>query len=287
MITESDSYNKILKIYDDLPRQQKKIADCIISRYDEVIFLSISKLATSLEVSEATIVRFAQNLGHKGFPELKEDLVNYYKEYFTPGERMRRSIEELPNDPLVFASHVQHELSLLNESIHSLDNDRFVQAIDAIVEAKRIFLFGNGGNACLADHLSFKLSRFKLQTQHYSVSGKNLIDKLYHVKKDDLVIAYHFYKPSIDFRRLMDICESKGIPVILITDSLVPPMIRQAKIVLFTPRGAAGTFHSQIVPMALNGALINGVASRLGDNAVEALQELSVLRDKHYYSELS
>jgi len=287
VITESDSYNKILKIYDDLPRQQKKIADCIISRYDEIVFLSISKLAAYLDVSEATIVRFAQNLGHKGFPELKEDLVNYYKEYFTPGERMKRSIEELPDDPFVYASHVKREMPLLEESIHSLDNDKFVEAIDAIVKAKRIYLFGNGGNSCLADHLSFRLARFKLQTRNFSVSGKNLIEKLYHVEKDDLVIAYHFYKPTIDFRRLMDVCEAKKIPVILVTDSLVPPMIRQAKIVLFTPRGSAGTFHSQIVPMALNNALINGVSSRLGDRAVKALQELSELRDAHYYSEFS
>lgn len=38
MITKSDSYNRILEKYDDLPKQQKKIADYIISRYDEVVF---------------------------------------------------------------------------------------------------------------------------------------------------------------------------------------------------------------------------------------------------------
>ncbi len=75
MITNSDSFHRIIEVYDDLSRQQKKIADGIINGYDEIVFFSITQLANFLGVSEATIVRFAQHLGHKGFPELKEDLV--------------------------------------------------------------------------------------------------------------------------------------------------------------------------------------------------------------------
>ena len=75
MVRQSDSYNKILQKYDELSKKQKKIADYIIRHFDEVVFLSITRLAAVLDVSEATIVRFAQNLGHKGFPELKRDLV--------------------------------------------------------------------------------------------------------------------------------------------------------------------------------------------------------------------
>jgi DNA-binding MurR/RpiR family transcriptional regulator len=287
MITKSDSYNRILEKYDDLPKQQKKIADYIISRYDEVVFFSITKLASTLQVSEATVVRFAQNLGHKGFPELKEDLVKYYREYLTPGERMKRSIEELPDDPLQYRGHVTREIQLLQDSMQALDNDNFIKAVDQIVNANRIYIFGNGGNECLANHLTFRLSRFKLNAIQQSVSGKNLFEKLLQIQSTDMIVAFHFYKPTIDFRRLMEVCSEKKIPVLLITDSLSPPMIRDADIILLAPRGSAGTFHSQVVPMAINNALINGVASRMGDRAVNALQELSELRRKHYFNSFS
>lgn len=287
MITKSDSYNRILAKYDDLPKQQKKIADYIISRYDEVVFFSITKLASTLQVSEATVVRFAQNLGHKGFPELKEDLVKYYREYLTPGERMKRSIEELPEDPLQYKGHVTREIQLLQDSMQALDNDSFIQAVDQIVNAKRIYIFGNGGNECLANHLTFRLSRFKLNAIQQSVSGKNLFEKLLQIESTDMIVAFHFYKPTVDFRRLMEVCTEKKIPVLLITDSLIPPMIRDADIILLAPRGSAGTFHSQVVPMAINNALINGVASKMGDKAVNALQELSEMRRKHYFNSFS
>ncbi len=284
MITKSDSYNRILEIYDELPKQQKKIADYIISRYDEVVFFSITKLASTLAVSEATVVRFAQNIGHKGFPELKEDLVKYYREYLTPGERMKRSIEELPDDPLLFEAHVNREIKLLQDSISALDNDSFIRAIDSIITADRIFIFGNGGNECLANHLTFRLSRFKLKAHQHSVSGKNLFEKLLHVDKTDLVIVFHFYKPTTDFRRLMDVCKEKEVPVLLVTDSLIPPMIREANIVLLAPRGSKGTFHSQVVPMAINNAIINGVSSKMGDKALKAHQELAEIRRRFYFN---
>ncbi|RKX75563.1 MAG: hypothetical protein DRP70_04920 [Spirochaetes bacterium] len=287
MITSSDSYNRILESYDTLPKQQKKIADYIIRHYDEVIFFSITKLAAVLEVSEATIVRFAQNLGHKGYPELKESLTNYYREYLTPGERMKRSIKELPDDPLKYEAHVNKEISLLEQSVGAIDNKSFIKAINQIVKADRLFIFGNGGNECLANHLAFRLSRFKMKAYQHSVSGKNVIERLIHIEKKDLVIVYHFYKPTIDFRILMDVCRDKGVPVLLITDSLIPPMIKGAGIILMSLRGSLGTFHSQVVPMAINNALINGVSSKLGDKAVNALEELTDLRRKHYFSSMN
>lgn len=287
MITASDSYNRILESYDTLPKQQKKIADYIISHYDEVVFFSITKLASTLDVSEATIVRFAQNLGHKGFPELKESLTKYYREYLTPGERMKRSIKELPDDPLKYSAHIQKEISLLEQSVTALDNKSFIKAINQIIKADNIFIFGNGGNECLANHLAFRLSRFKMKAYQHSVSGKNIIERVLHVEKKDLVVVFHFYKPTIDFRVLMDACRDKGAPVLLITDSLIPPMIKGADTILLSPRGSVGTFHTQVVPMAISNALINGVSSKLGDKAVKALEELNELRQKHYFSSMN
>ncbi len=287
MIRQSDSYNKILQKYDDLPKQQKKIADYIIRHFDEVVFLSITKLATVLDVSEATIVRFAQNLGHKGFPELKNDLVKYYREYLTPGERMKRSIETMPDDPFNYAQMVDSEIQLLKSSVTTIDRESLKEAVDAILTAKTIYVFGNGGNECLANHLSFRLSRFKLKVIQQSVSGKNLFEKLLVIDKNNLIIDYHFYKSTIDFRRLMDVCEEKHIPVLLITDSILPPLVKKAKIVLHAERGPAGTFHSQVVPVAINNAIIDGVASRLGKKAIQALSKLSEMRKKHYYIDFS
>ena len=70
MITKSDSYHGIIEVYDELSKQQRKIADGIINRDDEVVFSPITQPASLPGVSEATIVRFAQHPGHMGLPDV-------------------------------------------------------------------------------------------------------------------------------------------------------------------------------------------------------------------------
>ena len=70
MITKSDSYHGIIEVYDELSKQQRKVADGITNRDDEVVFFSITRLASLPGVREATIVRFAQHPGHMGLPEV-------------------------------------------------------------------------------------------------------------------------------------------------------------------------------------------------------------------------
>jgi len=53
MITNPDSYHRIIEVYDDLSKQQRKIADGNINRYDEIVFVSITQLANFPGVSEA------------------------------------------------------------------------------------------------------------------------------------------------------------------------------------------------------------------------------------------
>lgn len=74
MITKSDNYHGIVEVYDELSKQQSKVADGITNRDDEVVFFSITQLASLPGVREAPIVRFAQHSGHMGLPKVTGQL---------------------------------------------------------------------------------------------------------------------------------------------------------------------------------------------------------------------
>ena len=281
--SEENIYERIINNYNTLSKNQKKIADFIINHYEEVIFFSVSQLSDRLGLSDATVVRFAKNLGQKGYPELKENLVRYYKEYITPDRRMQRSLKEFPENPYVFRSHLEKEISLLETAVQTIADEDYKKALDLIIKARRIHIFGNGGNACLASHLHFKLSRFQLDSTQNSVSGKNLLDRFLHIKTEDVVIVFHFNQVTVDFRKISDFCRDEKIPVILITDTMIPSVVDEVSIALVAERGTAGTFHSQVVPMAISNALINGIAYELKTEAVTAMEKLAALRAKYYY----
>lgn len=55
-----------------LTKSQQQIARYLVENPGQVAFLSITELAKETGVSEATIVRYAKELGFSGFQELKE-----------------------------------------------------------------------------------------------------------------------------------------------------------------------------------------------------------------------
>ncbi len=282
-----ENFKKILSSYDNFSRLQRKIADYITSNLGEVVFMSISSLAGTLGVSEATIVRFAQELGYSGFPELKDDLIKYYRYYLNPAERIRKYIGDVGKEEITYKIVTQKEIKFLEDSISTVNEHIFHNAIDKICNAKTVYIFGTGSNGPLASHLAYRLSRFSLNIHLISVSGRNIFEHLLRLTSDDFAVVYAFYKPSVDFKRLMAVFKDNDITSLLITDTLTPPMIKNASMVLYAKRGPFGSFHSPLVPMAITNALIIGVASKLGDKAIDSLKKLEELREKYYSNGLS
>ena len=53
---------------------QKRLASYIVNNYDKAVFLTAARLGKEVGVSESTTVRFATQLGYKGFPEFHRAL---------------------------------------------------------------------------------------------------------------------------------------------------------------------------------------------------------------------
>ncbi|MCP4399145.1 MAG: MurR/RpiR family transcriptional regulator [bacterium] len=274
---------RIFQIYDSLSRQQKKIADYITAHLDEVIFISVSNFASTLNVSEATIVRFAQLLDYSGFPELREDLITYYKVVLTPSEKLQRYLRDVKEDESLYQTVTRKEITYLIDSMRDVDEQVFIDTVERICHAETVYIFGSGPNESLANYLASRLWRFKLKTIQVSVLGNDLLEKLLLATPRDFVIVYWFYKPSLDFKKLMAFLNDRELRNLLITDTQSPPMIEDAHMVLYAQRGPFGAFHSMIVPMAITNAIIIGVANSLRERAIEPLKELNEIRKKYAF----
>ena len=57
-----------------LSKSHRRIAECIVTHYDKVVFMTASKLGEYVGVSESTVVRFAAALGYSGYPQLQKAL---------------------------------------------------------------------------------------------------------------------------------------------------------------------------------------------------------------------
>ncbi|MCK9547554.1 MAG: MurR/RpiR family transcriptional regulator [Sphaerochaeta sp.] len=273
-----DIFSRIRSCYHALSATNKKIADFVSSNYDEVVFISASDLAQQLKTSEAAIVRFSQALGYTGFPDLKRELVGYYREQTTPARKVKRYLEAISPDDEFFRAIIEKDIEYLRNSLNTINSDALWKAVDALCSATHRYVYCTGVNSGLGHYLSYRLNRFCLRTSTESYSGKEVYEKMPQITREDVAVIYGFYQPTREYMMLMRYLKDRGIPNILITDSTVPPMVQDADLILYARRGPFGVFHSQLVPMAVNNALITGVAERLQKDALESLQTLSDLR---------
>jgi DNA-binding MurR/RpiR family transcriptional regulator len=86
-----DSNDLIISIqrrFPKLSKGQKRIAQFIIDHYDIAAFMTASKLGAQTSVSESTVVRFANNLGFDGYPQLQRSLQDIIKTKLTTVQRV-------------------------------------------------------------------------------------------------------------------------------------------------------------------------------------------------------
>ena len=273
-----DFYTKILKLYNTLPVTQKKISDYIVSNLNDIVFNSITEIANKINVSEASLVRYSKNLGYNGFSEFKLALVDYYKSNFSILEKINKTIEDLPRNQFRFSDLIQKEIDSLILTKNSVDNDSFEEIVKEICKANTIFIIGNDLNISVVNDLGLRLSRFKLKTVEASLSARNIFEKLLLITPKDVIVIFDFYRPSVDFTKLLEYIDSKKASIILITDSFVPPMIRLAKMYIYINRNSNEMLNSQVVPMAISNALVSEISKCLGDDVKGALEELGRMK---------
>jgi DNA-binding MurR/RpiR family transcriptional regulator len=262
-----------------LSKSQQIIANYLLTSYDEAAFFSAADLAQRLNVSEATVVRFAKAIGYSGFPELKRCLQDLYRDQVTPATRLQHKLVELASHQgHVLAKVIDMEVQYLTEAAHTVSLAEFDRAVEIILNGKRVFVRGGGPSAILADLLELRLRRFGIFALSLTDSARDLIEKLQLLQPDDAVIATGFHHISAELAAVVEHAHSLGCPTILITDTLGAAFQGKADVVLAARRGPVSTFHSLTVPMAIVNALILAVAMARPTQSVTALDRMQQMR---------
>lgn len=271
--------HRIEKHFARLTNSEQKIAAYLLANFDQAAFLTASQLARHLEISEATVVRFARSIGYRSFPEFKRVVQDIYRFKATPATRLQHKLADLQSGK----GHVLHqiiemELQYLAEVPHSIATQDFDRAVKLLLKSKRIFVFGTGPSRILADLMELRLRRFGLTIFGLTESGRDVLDKLLLLRRDDAVIAAGFHRVTGELLAVLNHARRVGAPAILLTDTLNAQFKKRASVVLSARRGPVSTFHSLTVPMAIINAIILAVALECPATSVASLDLLQSLR---------
>ena len=280
MEEELDNFRQRIERHQaDLTKSQQRIASYLLANHDEAAFLSAADLAERLNVSEATIVRFAKAIGYNGFPELRRCLQELFRAKATPASRLQRKLSELASSPgPVLTQVLDMEVQYLTEAAHSIETADFDRAVDILLSGQWIFVFGSGPSGILAELAELRLRRLGVLTISMTESGRHLLEKLQLLQQGDVVLATGFHHVRPELVAVIDHARAMGCRSVLLTDTLGPALRGKVDVILAARRGPVSTFHSLTVPMAILNALILAVAMARPDESLAALNRLQQLR---------
>ncbi len=216
---------KIIGKYQDLSKKEKKIADFIIQNQETVFALSGRELSKNTNVSEATIVRFSQHLGFRGFLELKSQLISEAKEKMMPEDRfklMTRGKDHISNVIRVAKQDVEN----INRTIDQIDPVQFDKFVELIRNAKQVYTIGLGISSLMARIAAYLFNQAGVRAYACRKDEHSFIERLINLNENELVLALSFPPYSKETVDALKFCFQRNIHSLSITDTPTAPIVR-------------------------------------------------------------
>ena len=179
----------------------------------------------------------------------------------------------------IYERLVTSEIDFLTESLHTLDRDAFKQAVELLRTHQRIFVLGLGPAVSLVDLLEIRLMRSARTVIPLRTYGRDILDPLLLMNKDDLLFAFGFHSVNPFLQVALDQAAMHGTPVILVTDTLGDLVGKSATVILAARRGPVSAFHSMTVPMSITNTLLLALSSVDQEKVMTNLDRLDQLRE--------
>ncbi|TCT25477.1 RpiR family transcriptional regulator [Melghiribacillus thermohalophilus] len=268
-------YRYIAEKIPDMSKSQEKIAKYILKNPNTVPFLTVGKLARMVGVSQATVVRFATFLGYSGFPEFQQDLQDSLKKQMTTTERLQMSdmIYKGNKSEKMIVEIFQDDITNIQSTIEQLDIPSFEKAVQALLDARKIYIVANRSAMSLGIFLEYYL-RIMLDNVEFITSYELISEKFNNLNKKDVVVGISFPRYTKSTVNSFAFARERGATTIAITDNLLSPLIPNADIPLTASSRMPSFIDSFVAPLSLLNALISQIGRSKKVDISKKLDEL-------------
>ena len=227
------------EMMDRLPRSERKIADYILKHPKESINLTAVELGKKSGTSSAAVIRLCKSIQVNSFQDLKLRIAGDLQN----GRQDVRDIE--PNES--FESMVEkitlQSMRSIRETTNMLDLTQLSKAVEAILAASHIHIFGVGASGIAAMDAQQKFMRINKHCSFYP-DVHLAATAVANASKDDVIFGISFSGNTHEVAKILEIgmqADAKTISLTRYGNSLVADL---AEINLFTASSLEPTFRS-------------------------------------------
>lgn len=223
-------YITIIKsCYPSLSKAEKKVADYILKEKGKIIYQTLLEISKSINVGEATIIRFVRKIGFGGFQDLKFEIA---KEDSTDNVDSNDMGENTSYQSYIEENAAKFVQTIANTKV-TIDMDNLNLAIKMITDAKRVFFYGVGSSGFTANEAQDRFMRL-------GIVGNVVIDPHFQsmyssiCNNEDVIIVFSISGYTKDIIEAVKIAKEENTKIIAITSYILSPIAQLADCSLLT-----------------------------------------------------
>ena len=269
----------------DFSKGQRRIASYIEEHYDTAAFMTAAKLGEVVGVSESTVVRFAAQIGYDGYPYLQKAMQEMIRDKLNSIQRIEVTTGRI-GDGDVVETVLNQDIDKIKRTIEELSREDFKKAVNAIVNAENIYVFGVKSASYIASFFAYYLDLI-FGNVHVldSTSKTTTYEKLFRISDKDVMIGISFPRYSTMAVDAMNFAHERGAEVIAITDSMISPLVANADEILLARSDIASVVDTLVAPLSLINALLVDIVIERKEDIIHTFSKLEqVWKEQNVYT---
>jgi DNA-binding MurR/RpiR family transcriptional regulator len=255
----------LIESRDALPPRLIQLAAFALENPDEMALGTAASIAAQAAVQPSTLIRFAKRLGYSGFSDLqsvfRSELRASWPDY---RERLARvqATRELGSPHSLLSGFADSAMVSLERLMAQTPEDDIARAAEILARAEVIYVLGMRRAFPVTLYLAYAFGKLGIRAVLVDNVASLGPEQLTNAGKHDALIAVSFTPYTPMTVELTDRLASRGVPLIVLTDSPFSPLSPKASVTFEIPEADYAGFRSLSATFCVAMALSVATATR-------------------------
>ncbi len=248
-------FDLIEKNKESMSKSQKQLAEYILENKIKISFFNIKTLAKNSGISEATIVRFCNSLGFKGYPQLKEKIQQELQQRITMQERLNISRKIYSDKESFVKEIIKEDAKHVENLLNNFDDKTFFTIVEEMLKMKRICIVAGRSTVAVGKFMYYYFNLIFDDVCLVS-SIDEATEKYKYFNQDTLAFGITFSRYSKSTLKIMEYAKKQNCITASLTDNFSSPIVPMSDYTLIAETEMPSIFDTYVAPLALINAMV-------------------------------
>ena len=185
------------------------------------------------------------------------------------------------SDKMILNNVFKNDINNIKDTMEHLDQASYEEAVDTIINAKKVYVMGLRSSIFVAKYLAYYLNYILDNVIIIRMDMGEPYEQMTKISEGEVFIPISFPRYSKKTYKVVNFAKERGAKVVAITDSINAPISKISDTVV-TVRNNMVSFIDSLVPaFSVANAIVMGIAIREKDDVKSYLKELEDIWEKY------